>query len=112
MLEEILGSFSSSPFSNLARLEWTSLGFRKTSVLPHQIITRRLRSCIFRNCSMSFMTSRASWRLFLAFLTWRPVSRLTYLRLKTAFQGRISSRRGRSSSSCRGSSTPERTAVS
>ena len=49
MLGEISALLEQRPSSNAASVWWTGVGFRNTSVDPHQIITRRAAPVSFWN---------------------------------------------------------------
>src|SRR5262245_10995515 len=64
--------------TNFSGVEWTSSGVTKTSVEPHQQVTRRETRLVLRKLAMSSLIFRASSYLFLAFLMLGPSIFFTY----------------------------------
>ena len=77
MLGAIDGSFSRRPFSNASTLACALPSSRKTSVLPHQIITARSRAVVAAEALDILARLQAMSHLFLPCFTCKPSSRFT-----------------------------------
>ena len=77
MLDGIVSSLSSRPFSNAASDWCTGPSFMNTSVLPAHTMTRRAQLFLALKARMSAISWSARSFLFLPFLTLGPDRRFT-----------------------------------